>query len=108
MKGFVQDIEGLAVRNEEFRRVLYTAKHCQLVVMALKPKKEIGAEVQPSEIVEFTTGGKFIAQLSVDPAVGGSFGLGLASMGDDFIRFAAVDDNTATIMVWTLPVGERH
>src|SRR5450432_2070030 len=45
MKGFVQDIEGLAVKNSEFRRVLYTAKHCQLVVMALKPKEEIGAEV---------------------------------------------------------------
>ena len=45
MKGFVQDIEGLAVKNDEFRRVLYTAKHCQLVVMALKPKEEIGAEV---------------------------------------------------------------
>ena len=45
MKGFVQDIEDLAVKNEEFRRVLYTAKHCQLVVMALKPKEEIGAEV---------------------------------------------------------------
>ena len=42
MKGFVQDIEGLAVSNEEFRRVLYTAKHSQLVVMALKPKEEIG------------------------------------------------------------------
>jgi len=45
MQGFVQDIEGLAVKNDEFRRVLYTAKHCQLVVMALKPKEEIGAEV---------------------------------------------------------------
>jgi mannose-6-phosphate isomerase-like protein (cupin superfamily) len=45
MKGFVQDIEGLAVKNAEFRRVLYTAKHCQLVVMALMPKEEIGAEV---------------------------------------------------------------
>ncbi|HEX7564522.1 MAG TPA: cupin domain-containing protein [Bradyrhizobium sp.] len=45
MKGFVKDIEGLAVKNKEFRRVLYTAKHCQLVVMALKPKEEIGAEV---------------------------------------------------------------
>ena len=45
MKGFVQDIESLAVENDEFRRVLYTAKHCQLVVMALKPKEEIGAEV---------------------------------------------------------------
>ena len=45
MKGFVQDIESLAVGNADFRRVLYTAKHCQLVVMALKPGEEIGAEV---------------------------------------------------------------
>jgi mannose-6-phosphate isomerase-like protein (cupin superfamily) len=45
MKGFVKDIEGLAVKNLEFRQVLYTAKHCQLVVMALKPKEEIGLEV---------------------------------------------------------------
>ena len=45
MKGFVKDIESIAVKNEEFRRVLYTAKNCQLVVMALKPREEIGAEV---------------------------------------------------------------
>jgi mannose-6-phosphate isomerase-like protein (cupin superfamily) len=45
MKGFVQDIEELAVKNEEFRRVLYTATHCQLVLMALKAREEIGAEV---------------------------------------------------------------
>ena len=45
MKGFVKDIEGLAVKNDEFRQVLYTTKNCQLVVMALKPKEEIGAEV---------------------------------------------------------------
>jgi mannose-6-phosphate isomerase-like protein (cupin superfamily) len=45
MKGFVQDIDGLTVKNDNFRQVLYTAKHCQLVVMALKPKEEIGAEV---------------------------------------------------------------
>ena len=45
MKGFVQDIEGLAVENKDFRRVLYTAKNCQLVVMSLQAKEEIGAEV---------------------------------------------------------------
>jgi len=45
MKGYVQDIEAIANRNEDFRQVLYTAKHCQLVVMALKPSEEIGAEV---------------------------------------------------------------
>jgi mannose-6-phosphate isomerase-like protein (cupin superfamily) len=45
MKGFVQDIDSVAVRNDEFRRVLYTARHCQLVVMSLKPGEEIGSEV---------------------------------------------------------------
>lgn len=44
MIGFVKDIENIAVQNDEFRRVVYTAKHCQLVVMALRPKEEIGAE----------------------------------------------------------------
>ncbi len=49
MKGYVQNIEDITVKNEEFRRVLYTAKQCQLVVMALKPKEEIGAEVHKSD-----------------------------------------------------------
>jgi mannose-6-phosphate isomerase-like protein (cupin superfamily) len=45
MKGYVQDIESIAVKNVDFRQVLYTTRNCQLVVMALKPKEEIGAEV---------------------------------------------------------------
>ncbi len=45
MKGFVQNIEILATENKDFRRVLYTAKSCQLVLMSLKPQEEIGAEV---------------------------------------------------------------
>ena len=45
MKGFVQNIEAIAIGSNEFRQVLYTAQHCQLVVMALKPKEEIGAEI---------------------------------------------------------------
>jgi mannose-6-phosphate isomerase-like protein (cupin superfamily) len=45
MKGFVQDIEVLANENRDFRKVIYTAHHSQLVLMALQPKEEIGAEV---------------------------------------------------------------
>lgn len=45
MKGYIKDIEGLAVKNKEFRQVVYTARHCQLVLMALGPKEEIGTEV---------------------------------------------------------------
>lgn len=43
-KGFVQDIEALTAKNEDFRHVLYTAPHSQLVLMALKPGEEIGKE----------------------------------------------------------------
>ena len=45
MKGYVQDIESLAVRNDKFRQVLYTAKNCQLVIMSLRPQEDIGAEI---------------------------------------------------------------
>lgn len=45
MKGFVRDIEGMAVANSDFRRVLYTSGHCQLVLMSIVPGGEIGMEV---------------------------------------------------------------
>ncbi len=58
---------------------------------------------QPSEIVEFTKQGQFIKQLSVDPAQGGSFGLALQTKQQTAF-FAAVDDNTASLTVWTIPL----
>lgn len=45
MHGFVDNIETLTTENTDFRRVLYTGKYLQLVLMALKPGEEIGAEV---------------------------------------------------------------
>ncbi|MNS22645.1 Cupin domain protein [compost metagenome] len=45
MKGFVDNIERLTEENENFRQVLYTGHHLQLVLMALKPGDEIGEEV---------------------------------------------------------------
>ena len=45
MKGFVADIEELTVGNTDFRRVLYTGKYLQLVLMTLNPGEEIGEEV---------------------------------------------------------------
>ena len=45
MKGFVENIEQLTTANTHFRRVVYTGKHLQLVLMTLKPGEEIGAEV---------------------------------------------------------------
>ncbi|MBU1164585.1 cupin domain-containing protein [Patescibacteria group bacterium] len=44
-KGYKENIEKLTQDNKNFRKVLYTAKHCQLVLMALAPSVEIGIEV---------------------------------------------------------------
>ncbi|MFH0814836.1 MAG: cupin domain-containing protein [Candidatus Falkowbacteria bacterium] len=44
MHGFCSNIEKATLENENFRKVLYTSKHCQLVLMSLKPNEEIGME----------------------------------------------------------------
>ncbi|MDD1677342.1 MAG: cupin domain-containing protein [Methanomicrobiales archaeon] len=43
-KGFVADIEKETMKNNDFRRVLYTGHYSQLVLMRLKPGEEIGEE----------------------------------------------------------------
>jgi mannose-6-phosphate isomerase-like protein (cupin superfamily) len=44
MKGYVTNLERETKKNADFRRVLYTGKHSQLVLMSLKPGEEIGEE----------------------------------------------------------------
>ncbi|HPD55437.1 MAG TPA: cupin domain-containing protein [Candidatus Paceibacterota bacterium] len=63
MKGFFGHIEKDTLENENFRKVLYTGKHCQLVLMGLQPNEEIGMEVHPDndQFFRFETGtGKVI------------------------------------------------
>lgn len=45
MKGYVTNLEKESKENTDFRRVLYTANHSQLVLMLLQPGEEIGEEV---------------------------------------------------------------
>jgi mannose-6-phosphate isomerase-like protein (cupin superfamily) len=47
MKGFSSNIEKNTLENDNYRKVLYTGKHSQLVLMCLKPMEEIGLEVHP-------------------------------------------------------------
>jgi mannose-6-phosphate isomerase-like protein (cupin superfamily) len=47
VNGFVGDIEDLTEANENFRKVLYTSKNLQLVLMSLLPGEEIGEETHP-------------------------------------------------------------
>ena len=45
MHGYCDDVMKATIANDDFRRVLYTGKHLQLVLMTLQPGEEIGAEV---------------------------------------------------------------
>lgn len=47
MTGFVDNIEQKTLENNNFRQVLFTGQHCQLVLMSLNPGEEIGMEVHP-------------------------------------------------------------
>jgi hypothetical protein len=58
---------------------------------------------QPSEMVEFTTKGKFVSQFSVDSSgIGGAFGLAVTLNKAGNIRLAAVDDITNSLIDWTI------
>lgn len=48
MPGYVTNIEEKTRQNTNFRQVLFTGAHCQLVLMSLLPKEEIGMEVHPN------------------------------------------------------------
>ena len=45
MKGFIGNIEEMTEKNQNFRRVLYTGKQLQFVLMSIKPGEDIGEEV---------------------------------------------------------------
>jgi mannose-6-phosphate isomerase-like protein (cupin superfamily) len=48
MKGFKSNIEKDSLKNDNFRKVIYSAKHLQVVLMSLKPGEEIGLETHKS------------------------------------------------------------
>jgi sugar lactone lactonase YvrE len=59
---------------------------------------------QPSEIVEFTLAGQFVAQQPVDPVLGGAFSLDFdRSNVAGVVRFAAIDDVNNTATIWKVP-----
>ncbi len=76
MHGYVTNIEQATVENTDYRRVLYTAKHSQLVLMCLMPGEEIGEEVHHlDQFIRFEAGagkivlGGVVQNVSADMAV---------------------------------------
>lgn len=85
MKGYVDDIEKATRANPDFRRVLYTGRNLQLVVMTLPPGCDIGAEVH-EDIDQFFRIEEGAGEIHIDGAV------------------HKVEDDFAVIV----PAGARH
>jgi len=74
VEGYVQNIECIAVKNEGFRPVLYKARNCQVVVMALKSSEEIGMEVhKPDQFFQVEPGSGEAALDGVHGAIKAGF-----------------------------------
>ncbi len=85
MRGFITNIEKDTLDNSFFRQVIFTASHCQLVLMALGPGEEIGEEVHETldQFFRFEQGeGKVVIE------------------GEDF----AIKDGFAAV----IPAGTKH
>ena len=61
---------------------------------------------QPSELVEFTPGGKFVGSFSIDASQGGAFGVAVTNVGG-LLRLAAVEDITNSVDVWSFETDPR-
>lgn len=84
MKGYVTNIEKFSLENDNFRKVLYTDKNCQLVLMSLLAGEEIGEEVH-----------------DVDQFLRVEKGIGTAILSD-------ISHDIADGSVIIVPVGTKH
>ena len=94
MKGYYDNIEQLTIQNTDFRRVLYTGHHTQLVLMSLKPGEEIGAEVHPDidQFFRFEAGsGQLVIDGNIYEVKDGDAGIIPAGANHNVINTGAVD-----------------
>lgn len=105
MKGFVQDIERLAVENDNFRRVLYTAKHCQLVVMSLLPNEDIGEEVH--HLDQFLRVEEGVGEAVLD-GVPSKIGAGFAVVVPAGVRHNLINTGSVPLKLYTVYAPPNH
>ena len=105
VKGYLQDIETRTLANADFRRVLYTAKHCQLVVMSLLPKEDIGEEVhQLDQFFRFEAGtGTVVLEGTSEPVRAG-----VAVIVPAGTRHNIVNTGTTPLKLYTLYAPPNH
>ena len=105
MRGFIDNIEALATGNANFRKVLYTAQHCQLVVMSLEPGEDIGLEVH--KLDQFFRVEEGSGEAVLDD-VHSPIGLGFAVLVPAGTRHNIVNTGSIPLKLYTLYTPPNH
>lgn len=106
MKGYVENIERATLGNEDFRRVLYTGRHLQLVAMTLPPGCDIGEEVHEGrdQFFRIEEGSGTIWIDGVANRVEADFGV-IVPAG---ARHNVVNDGAAPLRLYTIYAPPEH
>lgn len=107
MKGFHGNIEELTIENSNFRQVLYTGRHTQLVLMSLKPGEEIGTEMhsENDQFFRFDAGqGRVVVDGNAYDVADGSAVIVPAGAEHNVINTSETDD----LKLYTLYSPSHH
>jgi mannose-6-phosphate isomerase-like protein (cupin superfamily) len=104
-KGFVADIEGETRKNTDFRRVLYTGKHSQFVLMSLKPMEDIGMETHDNvdQFFRFEEGQGAVVIDGVEHAVKDGSGVIIPSGAEHNVTNTSKTDDLKLYTIYSPP-----
>lgn len=105
MKGYNTNIERQTTENTDFRRVLYTAKNSQLVLMSIKPGEEIGEEVH--ELDQFLRFEEGIGKAVLD-GVESDVGNGSAVVVPAGVRHNFINTGDTDLKLYTVYSPPEH
>lgn len=105
MKGYITNIEKVTLENEDYRRVLYTAKHSQLVLMSLAPGEEIGEETHHlDQFFRFEEGEGVVVLDGIEHAVGN----GSAVVIPEGTRHNVINTGTTHLKLYSIYSPPEH
>jgi mannose-6-phosphate isomerase-like protein (cupin superfamily) len=105
MKGYVGNLEAAALANNDFRRVLYTARNSQLVLMSLGAGEEIGEETHElDQFLRFESGEGKVVLDGVEHAVKD----GSAALVPAGTRHNVINTGVGTLKLYTVYSPPEH
>ena len=105
MKGYIENIEKLALENDNFRKVLYTTKNSQLVLMSLNQGEDIGEEIHDVDQfirIEQGTGKAILNDISHDISDGS------AIVVPDGVKHNFVNNGEGKMKLYSIYMPPHH